>query len=992
MRRLVGAQVLIPEYCFNGTSNADTESVVRCRITDASLHAGNSSSRAPRALLSLRCADDKEIYTLPAWTLFTIEGNADVIRKKSKGCHFEDVHFYEHAARRNRVFADMCKACEVRTALVLDGSSANTAKSIKDFVPTIYQVNTDATTLLLLTMQGHVPVLPALTGRVERGSRGRGIAGVYEMLHRAIMRPSSLTKNALQAYRESDAMALDIYGVWKSPMYDDVLRHLSTRKPRPVKVLLLTYCVRNAVSCEPRISEDYTIVYNDRRGNMRWYVLVHKSVSQKCGSHGGGMLGAAQSITASSRAEEKDVACSVCGDTSSHEGDEMLLCDGCDSGHHLRCVRPALREVPEGDWFCVRCTCPSSLDVPTDLLRPLTSPAPEILRDLAPDFSAWRIRGLRTQCKQASPFSTGVTCLRRTAKKWSCQLRCSCCRIKIRPDLDVIVVQIGKPAATHVECVLKDAPDTLAKMYGKSYFLDFFALSQKQLTYARKQIKASRSTVADYMPQTRVRDRNIETLDCDHGGFSHLTRLECETLAASKGKGIKVFADDEAAMDEVGILGCTWIGWMDKYTYTFPYYEYQYKTWLEDCLNNNAICQCRDTTISCLPPPPPLTRRSSDFCESWESPLNAAECQAGAIELGYNFTLVADRGGISDDKDASALHGPAGCHYDPYCGVVFNTVYSGKSESDYLNCTDIGGLLQKDMVELTSRQMQCMCRYVYTSTPTQGPTTDAPTISPTTTPTTSPTDSPTVTPTLGPTGSPTTESPTETPTDSPITKTPTESPTTKNPTTQTPTVHQCLSGHTWAQQSYIEITTGDCTAHGYEIITDKDQCSEAVNDVLSISNAEARTKTDRFLQFVGAPAPGCSYELKQVKKKPTFVPEEQWSLARGTCTETDPCVCKQPPPDIVEVYTSHQGMFAMWKSVMTPYEESNDVSDLTMSTTVADHEQSWCGYKDAVAKWESTQKAYTALVAELSSAPRAQSIEYIKEPLSNTLFIATNPA
>ncbi|KAK3245841.1 hypothetical protein CYMTET_44662 [Cymbomonas tetramitiformis] len=311
MRRLVGAQVLIPEYCFNGTSNTDTESVVRCRITDVVLRAGNNSaSCAPRALIYVRCADDKKIYTLPAWTLFVIKENADVIRKKSKGCRFEDAQSYEHAARRNRVFADTCKACEVRTALLLDGSSANTAKSVKDFVPTIYQVNTDATTLLLLTMQGHVPVLPALTGRLDGRTRGRGVAGVYEMLHRAITRPSSLTENALQAYRESDAMALDIYGVWRSPMYDEVLRHLSTRKPRPVKVLLLTYCVRNAVSCEPQFPADYTIVYSDKRGNMRWHVLVHKSVSHKC--HDCAVLGDAPSITSSSRTEEKDVVTKCC--------------------------------------------------------------------------------------------------------------------------------------------------------------------------------------------------------------------------------------------------------------------------------------------------------------------------------------------------------------------------------------------------------------------------------------------------------------------------------------------------------------------------------------------------------------------------------------------------------------------------------------------------------------------------------------------------------
>ena len=37
-------------------------------------------------------------------------------------------------------------------------------------------------------------------------------------------------------------------------------------------------------------------------------------------------------------------------------GDEfMLLCDGCDHGYHMYCLRPPLQAVPEGDWFCNDC-------------------------------------------------------------------------------------------------------------------------------------------------------------------------------------------------------------------------------------------------------------------------------------------------------------------------------------------------------------------------------------------------------------------------------------------------------------------------------------------------------------------------------------------------------------------------------------------------------------------------------------------------------------
>ncbi|XP_022621867.1 bromodomain adjacent to zinc finger domain protein 1A [Seriola dumerili] len=37
------------------------------------------------------------------------------------------------------------------------------------------------------------------------------------------------------------------------------------------------------------------------------------------------------------------------------DADNMLLCDSCDRGHHTHCLRPRLKAVPEGDWFCPDC-------------------------------------------------------------------------------------------------------------------------------------------------------------------------------------------------------------------------------------------------------------------------------------------------------------------------------------------------------------------------------------------------------------------------------------------------------------------------------------------------------------------------------------------------------------------------------------------------------------------------------------------------------------
>lgn len=45
--------------------------------------------------------------------------------------------------------------------------------------------------------------------------------------------------------------------------------------------------------------------------------------------------------------------CQVC-----RKGDDdeyLLLCDGCDRGCHMFCLRPKVMQVPEGDWFCPTC-------------------------------------------------------------------------------------------------------------------------------------------------------------------------------------------------------------------------------------------------------------------------------------------------------------------------------------------------------------------------------------------------------------------------------------------------------------------------------------------------------------------------------------------------------------------------------------------------------------------------------------------------------------
>ena len=48
--------------------------------------------------------------------------------------------------------------------------------------------------------------------------------------------------------------------------------------------------------------------------------------------------------------DEDDLACEICHETHSNTGNEMVLCDGCDKGVHIKCI--GLTRVPAGDFFC----------------------------------------------------------------------------------------------------------------------------------------------------------------------------------------------------------------------------------------------------------------------------------------------------------------------------------------------------------------------------------------------------------------------------------------------------------------------------------------------------------------------------------------------------------------------------------------------------------------------------------------------------------------
>lgn len=43
--------------------------------------------------------------------------------------------------------------------------------------------------------------------------------------------------------------------------------------------------------------------------------------------------------------------CRICKD-----GGELLCCDSCPSAYHTHCLNPPLKNIPDGEWHCPRCT------------------------------------------------------------------------------------------------------------------------------------------------------------------------------------------------------------------------------------------------------------------------------------------------------------------------------------------------------------------------------------------------------------------------------------------------------------------------------------------------------------------------------------------------------------------------------------------------------------------------------------------------------------
>lgn len=74
---------------------------------------------------------------------------------------------------------------------------------------------------------------------------------------------------------------------------------------------------------------------------------------------------------------ENDLTCQVCG--FSDRGEVMLICGdesgsvGCGIGTHIDCCNPPLKEVPEEDWFCLKCSRSKNSSSPSKNTKKRTS-------------------------------------------------------------------------------------------------------------------------------------------------------------------------------------------------------------------------------------------------------------------------------------------------------------------------------------------------------------------------------------------------------------------------------------------------------------------------------------------------------------------------------------------------------------------------------------------------------------------------------------------
>ena len=69
--------------------------------------------------------------------------------------------------------------------------------------------------------------------------------------------------------------------------------------------------------------------------------------------------------------EYEEIFCAACN--SGDDDEKLILCDGCPKAYHTYCLKPKLKRIPAGDWFCPSCALPA--DGAAKAAAPASAPA-----------------------------------------------------------------------------------------------------------------------------------------------------------------------------------------------------------------------------------------------------------------------------------------------------------------------------------------------------------------------------------------------------------------------------------------------------------------------------------------------------------------------------------------------------------------------------------------------------------------------------------------
>jgi hypothetical protein len=105
---------------------------------------------------------------------------------------------------------------------------------------------------------------------------------------------------------------------------------------------------------EEKEEEERAAVKRKAAAEAKKKAAAKRKSSLGSGGGGGSSVGGRKKKSLVGQEEdEQESGCQVCGLTEA-EG-VLVICDGCNSDHHLECLDPPLKEAPEGDFFCPKC-------------------------------------------------------------------------------------------------------------------------------------------------------------------------------------------------------------------------------------------------------------------------------------------------------------------------------------------------------------------------------------------------------------------------------------------------------------------------------------------------------------------------------------------------------------------------------------------------------------------------------------------------------------